>query len=98
LPEIEGQDCGSPIIVCNQNTQVGDPGFQLFGNNCDFPGAGTNCLYTAERGSAWYQINIASAGNLEFNIIPNDWVGAPSTACTDYDFAVWKIAGSGATT
>ena len=98
LPEIEGQDCGSPIIVCNQNTQVGDPGFQLFGNNCDFPGAGTNCLYTAERGSAWYQINIASAGNLEFNIIPNDCVGAPSTACTDYDFAVWKIAGSGATT
>lgn len=25
-------------------------------------------------------------------------MGAPSTACTDYDFAVWKIAGTGATT
>ena len=98
MPDIEGQECSTPIIVCNPNTQVGDPGFQLFGNRCDFPGAGTNCLTRAERGSAWYQINIASAGNLEFNLIPNDWVGAPSTACTDYDFAVWKIAGTGATT
>jgi hypothetical protein len=97
LPDITGQECNSPIIVCSQNTAVGDPGFQSFGNICDFPGAGTNCLYTAERGSAWYQINISAAGNLQFDIVPNDWVGAPSTACTDYDFALWKIAGSGAT-
>lgn len=98
LPDISGQECNSPILVCNSKTQVGDPGFQSFGNICDFPGAGSNCLTTAERGSAWYQISIASAGNLEFSIVPNDWVGAPSTVCTDYDFALWKIAGAGATT
>ena len=98
LPDIYGQECGSPLPVCNRVIPVGDPGFQSFGNKCDFPGAGTNCLFTAERGSAWYQINTTAAGNLEFDIVPNDWPGAPSTSCTDYDFAVYKIAGAGSTT
>ena len=95
LPDIYGQECGSPLPVCNPVIPVGDPGFQSFGNKCDFPGAGTNCLFTAERGSAWYQVNIAAAGNLEFDIVPNDWPGAPSTACTDYDFAIWETGASG---
>lgn len=98
LPSFAGQECDYPIIVCNGTTAVGDPGFQDFGNKCDFPGSGTNCLSTAERGSAWYQVNMLSAGNLEFDIVPNDWPGAPSTTSTDYDFAVWKIAGASSTT
>ncbi len=97
LPDIYGQECGSPLPVCNRIIPVGDPGFQSFGNKCDFPGAGTNCLYTAERGSSWFQLNINAGGNLEFDIVPNDWPGAPSTVGTDYDFAIWKIAGASAT-
>lgn len=97
LPSFAGQECDYPILVCNGTMTVGDPGFQDFGNKCDFPGGGSNCLSTAERGSAWYQLNISAAGNLEFDIVPNDWPGAPSTSSTDYDFAVWKIAGASAT-
>lgn len=96
IPQIFGQECSTPIIVCNSEIKVGDPGFQAFGNSCDFPNNST-CLARAERGSGWYQININATGRLEFSIVPNDWIGAPTTACTDYDFAIWKIAGAGAT-
>lgn len=95
-PDIFAQECNSPIIVCNNDIHVGDPGFQAFGNSCDFPNNST-CLKTAERGSGWYQINVNNTGLLEFSIVPNDWIGAPTTQCTDYDFAIWKIAGTGAT-
>lgn len=96
LPLAYGQDCSVPNPVCNATISVGDPGWQAFGNYCDYPGGGTNCLLSGERGSAFYQINISAAGTLTFDIIPNDWPGAPSTAGTDYDFALWKIGGSGA--
>jgi len=98
FPPAAGQECLVPNPVCNSNIIVGDPGYQVFGNRCDFPGGGGNCLLTGERGSAWYEIQIAAAGILEFNIIPNDWPGAPSLTSTDYDFAVWKMAGTGSVT
>jgi Secretion system C-terminal sorting domain len=98
FPLAAGQDCGSFNPVCGQSITVGNPGYQAYGNACDFPGGGTNCLSSGERGSAWYSIPINAAGNLEFDIVPLDWLGAPSTSSTDYDFALWKIAGTGATT
>ncbi len=98
FPPATGQECIVPNPVCTQNITVGDPGYQVFGNTCDFPGGGTNCLLSGERGSAWYEIQIGGNGVLEFNIIPNDWPGAPSLTSTDYDFAVWKTAGTGAVT
>ncbi len=96
FPPAAGQECIVPNPVCNSSIVVGDPGYQVFGNNCDFPGGGGNCLLSGERGSAWYEIQIASNGVLEFNIIPNDWPGAPSLTSTDYDFALWKTTGPGA--
>ncbi|MBK8847266.1 MAG: T9SS type A sorting domain-containing protein [Bacteroidetes bacterium] len=98
FPPIFGQECQVPNPVCNQTISVGDPGYQLFGTTCDFPGGGTNCLLSGERGSAWYEIQINGNGILTFNIVPNDWPGAPSTVGTDYDFAIWKKTGSGAVT
>lgn len=97
-PYVAGQDCGQPNPVCAASISIGDPGYQAYGNYCDFPGGGGNCLASGERGSAWYNIPINAAGFLEFDIVPNDWPGSPSTFSTDYDFAVWKMAGSGSTT
>lgn len=97
FPAAAGQDCSSPNPVCAASIAVGNPGYQAYGNICDFPGGGTNCLLSGERGSVWYTIPINAAGTLTFDIVPNDWPGAPSTICTDYDFALWKTAGSGAT-
>ena len=97
FPPSMGQECVNPSPVCAQTVLVGNPGYQAYGNSCDFQGGGSNCLLSGERGSAWYSIPINANGNLSFDLIPNDWAGAPSTTATDYDFAVWKIAGSGAT-
>jgi hypothetical protein len=98
FPAAAGQDCGSPNPVCAQNIAIGNPGYQAYGNICDFPGGGTNCLLSGERGSAWYTIPITAAGNLEFNIVPNDYTGGSGCCSTDYDFAIWKVAGAGSTT
>ncbi|MBK7965799.1 MAG: T9SS type A sorting domain-containing protein [Bacteroidetes bacterium] len=97
-PLSNGQDCGNYLAVCDTSMSFGDPGFQSFGNICDFPGGGSNCLQSGERGSVWFDIPINANGFLEFSIVPKDWPGAPSTAGTDYDFALWKIQGSGAVT
>lgn len=96
FPAAVGQDCSAPNPVCNASISIGNPGYQAYGNICDFSGASI-CLASGERGSAWYSIPINANGTLAFDIVPNDWPGAPSTAAADYDFAVWKIAGSGAT-
>lgn len=98
FPAAAGQDCSSPNPVCAASIAVGNPGYQAYGNICDFPGGGGNCLLSGERGSVWYTIPVNAAGTLEFNIIPNDWPGAPSTLGTDYDFAIWKTTGAGAVT
>jgi len=98
FPPAAGQDCSSPNPVCAASIAVGNPGYQAYGNVCDFPGGGGNCLASGERGSVWYTIPINAAGTLTFDIVPNDWPGAPSTFSTDYDFALWKTAGTGAVT
>jgi hypothetical protein len=94
FPPTPGQDCFTPFPVCDASINVANPGPQAVGVNCDFTN-GVNCLLSGERGSYWYQINIAANGFLEFDIIPNDWPGAPSTIATDYDFAVWKTTSAG---
>jgi hypothetical protein len=98
LPPTPGQDCSVPLPTCSNIITVGNPGFQSFGNICDFPGAGANCITTGERGTVWYEIQIANNGDLEFTIVPNDWTGAPSVESTDYDFVMWKTGGTGAVT
>lgn len=99
LPALSnGQDCGTYLAMCDTSMSFGDPGFQSFGNICDFTGGGGNCLLSGERGSVWFDININANGNLSFSIIPKDWPGAPSTTGTDYDFAIWKTGGTGAVT
>ncbi len=99
IPQLSnGQDCGTFLPVCDTTMSFGDPGFQSFGNICDFTGGGSNCLLSGERGSVWFEIPINANGFLEFSIIPKDWPGAPSTAGTDYDFAVWRTVGTGAVT
>jgi hypothetical protein len=96
MPYSYGQECSVPNPVCNASISVGNPGWQAFGNYCDFPGGGGNCLFSGERGSSFYQINISANGTLTFDIVPNDWPGAPSTVSTDYDFALWRTTGAGA--
>ncbi len=94
LPAVYGQECVSPTPVCQNSINVGNPGYNAFGNSCDFSN-GLNCLNSGERSSAWYTIPIGVDGSLEFDIVPNDWLGAPSTTSTDYDFAIWEIGASG---
>ena len=94
FPPTPGQDCALAFPVCKTNISVSDPGPQAVGNICEFS-SNVNCLLSGERGSYWYTIRIVNNGFLEFDIIPNDWLGAPSTAATDYDFAVWKTKTAG---
>ncbi len=108
FPAAAGQDCSSPNPVCAQTITIGNPGYQAYGNICDFSGGGTNCLASGERGTAWYTIPINANGTLTFDIVPNDY-GNPNPITgqvnpwvstfdeTDYDFAIWKTTGSGAT-
>lgn len=109
-PPIPGQDCIISNPVCNATMSIGNPGYFSFGNVCDFP-TGSTCLGSGERSSVWYTININANGNLTFDIVPNDY-GSPTNPITgqsnpgytgpgsesDYDWALWKISGSGSTT
>lgn len=100
-PASSGQECTVPITVCNSTISVGDPGYQGIGFTCDQNNtntSGPNCT-TGERGAVWYKIIIDNPGTLYFNIIPNDYIsGGFAGNETDYDFLLWKINGSGATT
>ncbi|MEW6469444.1 MAG: T9SS type A sorting domain-containing protein [Bacteroidota bacterium] len=95
LPIVPGQDCSTSFTVCNSITPTGNPGYLAVGNICDYNGSG-NCT-SGERGAVWYTINISTPGNLNFTIIPNDYNGTNCTGETDYDFVLWKVAGTGAT-
>ncbi|HNT82417.1 MAG TPA: T9SS type A sorting domain-containing protein [Bacteroidia bacterium] len=88
-PPTPGADCASPNIVCSSSIFVPNPGYQGYGSKCDFTGG--ICLASGDRGGAWYQVTITSPGLLMFDIVPNDWNGFNET---DYDFAVWRIAGT----
>lgn len=100
-PASSGQECVVPITVCNSTISVGNPGYQGIGFTCDQNNSsttGANCT-TGERGAVWYKIIIDNPGTLYFNIVPNDYSsGGFAGDETDYDFLLWKINGSGATT
>jgi hypothetical protein len=104
-PPLVGQDCGAAPgasnPLCGRTTTIENPGYFGYGNICDFNGTGM-CLASGERSSIWYAINITGNGNLEFDIIPNDY-GNPNPITgqinpgylsvgdeTDYDWAIWK--------
>lgn len=92
FPSVPGQDCGLGNPVCNSSMSISNPGYQGIGSSCDLPTA--YCLSSGERGSAWYSFTTNASGYVNFDIVPNDWPGAPSTTSTDYDFALWKMSGS----
>jgi hypothetical protein len=96
-PTSSGQECSVPITVCNTRIQVGNPGYQGIGFTCDAYSTIVNCT-TGERGSVWYKIDIAMSGTLLFDIVPNDYDPLNIGDETDYDFVLWKVAGTGATT
>ncbi|MFY7991366.1 MAG: hypothetical protein ACOVO3_11575, partial [Fluviicola sp.] len=106
FPLVLGQDCSVSFPVCNQTMTIGNPGYQSIGGQCDH--TGNNCT-SGEANSVWYNINIGSAGTLTFDIVPNDY-GNPNPITgqanpgytsaideTDYDWVLWKVSGSGAT-
>ncbi|MFH0865110.1 MAG: GEVED domain-containing protein [Bacteroidota bacterium] len=88
-----GQDCGVPLPTCNSVLQVSDPGYSGTGSICDFDG--TYDCTGGDRAAVFYTIEIAQNGTLAFDIIPNDYCGGLPGDGTDYDYIVWKIAGSG---
>lgn len=97
LPAIPGQDCELPFQVCTTRVDVPNPGYSGFGNRCDFS-SGSNCLLQGEKGSVWFRIAITGTGFLAFDILPNDYTsGCTGGAETDYDFALYKVSGAGAT-
>jgi len=95
LPPVPGRDCQDPFPVCGYTITVANPGYQDYGNICDF-NSSVGCLLMGEKESVWYIFTINGTGNLEFNIIPNDWTsGCTTPAESDYDFAIWKVSASG---
>ncbi|MCB9197394.1 MAG: InlB B-repeat-containing protein [Flavobacteriales bacterium] len=95
-PPTPGQDCELPLLLCNSNMSVGNPGYSSTGTYYDFDGA--NDCTGGEKNSMWLQINIASTGDLNFTIMPNDGSNNSNGAETDYDFLLWRMSGTGATT
>jgi hypothetical protein len=86
-PYVDGQDCISPMTVCNSSFTVGNPGFLWTGWVCDFPAANASCMAAGERSSAWYVINTNAAGNFSFSLTP--------LGSTDYDWVLFDITGLG---
>ncbi|HLP56873.1 MAG TPA: T9SS type A sorting domain-containing protein [Fluviicola sp.] len=110
FPLVPGQDCGVSFPVCNSTMTIGNPGYQSIGGQCDNTGAAASECTSGEANAVWYNMSIASAGTLNFDIIPNDYgnpnpitgqanAGYTSTGDeTDYDWVLWKLTGSGSTT
>ncbi len=86
-PYVDGQDCISPMSVCNSTFNVGNPGFLWTGWVCDFPSANATCMAAGERSSAWYVINTNGTGNFSFALTPN--------GSTDYDWVLFDITSFG---
>lgn len=78
------QDCNSAIPVC-QNVYTTSTSYSGVGPNDEIPS--NSCLGSNEKNSVWYTFNTSSAGNLAFNINPNN-------SSDDYDFALYDITGS----
>ncbi len=89
LAPIPQQDCVLPTQICAQQTTYGSPGFQGAGNICDLGNTATayGCVPATgarENNSAWFTFNIATTGNLFFDIIP--------TSNINYDWVLWNIS------
>lgn len=93
---VPGQDCTIPLVVCNATMVIGNPGYANTGNVCDFDG--TDDCTSGEKNSVWYQITIAATGNFNFSLMPNDGSNASCGFETDYDYLLWRMSGTGATT
>lgn len=93
---VPGQDCQIPLVVCNSTMIIGNPGYANEGNICDFDGS-DDCT-SGELNSVWYQITIAGTGNFNFTLMPNDGSNSSCGTETDYDYLLWRISGTGATT
>jgi hypothetical protein len=88
-PIVFGQDCSTPLPVCNSTASIGNPGFIGSGNYCDYPG-GTGCpacITVGERNAVWYTVTTSAAGTLTFTVTP--------TSLVDYDFALWNVTSVG---
>lgn len=84
-----GQDCSNPVPICTNVVNVPNPSYAGTGNICDF--LGTNDCTSGERNSVWYTFEIATSGNLNFTIFPNDATNNSNGAETDYDWVLWKL-------
>lgn len=93
---LSGQDCEFPVVICADPYVVGNPGYSGTGDITDFTGSG-NCT-GGEKNSVWLQIDIAGTGDFNFTIMPNDGSNNSNGLETDYDFLLWRTAGTGATT
>jgi hypothetical protein len=95
FPTVAGMDCPAPNPVCTSSFSVSNPGYSGYGSTCDLPSS--YCLASGERNIVWYTIPINANGTLTFDIVPNDFDDGLESE-TDYDFAIWKTAGTGSVT
>ncbi len=86
-PYVPQQDCGSATLVCNPETVVGDPGFLGAGSTCDYTTPYGCFSFGTQNNTVWYKIDIASTGQMIFEIIPN-------LSSTDYDWALVNVTGN----
>jgi hypothetical protein len=110
FPPVPGQDCPTSFPVCNSTITIGNPGYQSIGGLCDNNGTAMGECTNGEANSVWYNFSIGTAGSLVFDIVPNDFgnpnpiTGQVNTSYTgigtetDYDWVLWKVSGTGATT
>ena len=84
LPTV--QDCDGAIAVC-QDTYSESTAFSGQGNFPDEIDGNVSCLESGEKNSVWYIFTTQSAGNICFDITPND-------INDDYDWAVYNITNS----
>ena len=91
LPTVYGQECQSPLPVCQNSLSVGNPGC-AFGNSCDF--GSFELPPSGERASAFYSIPINAVAISNSTLFRMTGWGT-STTSTDYDFAIWEVGASG---
>jgi hypothetical protein len=89
-PYQDGQDCITPMTLCNSNFQVGDPGFVSTGWVCDFGTVNSSCMFAGERSSAWYVFTTNGTGQISWLLTPNG-----GNVYVDYDWILMDITSFG---
>lgn len=77
------QDCINAIPICNSFYDQ-ENAYSGSGNIPNEINGGPSCLGAGEKNGVWYRVEIASAGDLAFDLIPN-------TLSNDYDWAVYDL-------